>query len=281
MSNRFIELPDGSQRVEIVRVGDLKWDEYQRGRRSSADQVKEHFDSNLLDIPTVSLRESGEMFLVDGKQRATGLAELHGPDFLLFVRVLSGLDVISEVKLFERLNKGHVTVSAYDIFRAQLVAGEEKAVALNKTVTSVDNLVIRPRHGRDAVGSVSELVKMANWNDTDGLAVLREALLTIRIAYPNQDVALNGAILLGVTRFLREMHRQGIYDQAWQGPEDLARRFRAFRETSTAEITFSSAQSAAHRGGATLGSGRAALPVFIRAWNFNRRDGHRMTLPEE
>lgn len=281
--SEFIELPDGS-RIELVRVGDLKVDDYQRGDRSSANQVRDHFDPRLLEVLAVSRRWNGRTFLIDGKQRMTGLKARFGEDYLVFARIFEGLTVADEVFLFEKLNKGHVTVSAYDIFKAQLFAGEPEAVALNEAVISVDNLVIRPRHGRDAVGSTSELVKMAKWTDVDGLKILQEALITLRHAYPNQDLQLNGAILLGVTRLLREMHRQGIYTRAWQGSEDLAHRLKKYRYTANAEIAFSSAQSAAKGGGATLGSGRAALSVFIQAWNSGRDKGdggNRMKLPEE
>ena len=271
--SQFIELPDGSSRIEIVRLGDVEVDEYQRGHRSSADKVRDHFDERLLEVLTISRRLDRRMFLIDGLQRKTGLEarpEGAGEDTLVLARILEGLTVQDEVFLFEKLNKERVKVSAFDIFAAQLFAREVPAVALNRVVTSVDNLTIGPSHKKDVVGSVSLLWDIASWKD--GLVILTETLLTLRAAYPNQDKQLHGVVVGGLARLLRELRTQGVYDKTWRGHEDLAHRLTAYKYSATAPMALSSALATSETGSG-VGAGRVALPIFVGAWNKGRKSG--------
>jgi hypothetical protein len=206
MAVTSLQLPDGN-RIEAVRLGDLRVPSYQRGTVSSYRMIRNHYDSRLFDVLTVSARADRKYWVIDGLQRYTARMDLHGAATLVFCRVLEDLDIAAEVELFEKLNRNRVRVSAFAILDAQREAGEPDAVALFRTVEAA-GLKIGPQHGAGLVGSPAQLRHIQGWED--GLAILKDALETAITAWGKNPGSFHATVIGGLALFYRWAREQGI-----------------------------------------------------------------------
>lgn len=199
-------LPDGN-RIEALRLGDLRVPSYQRGLVSSYRQIRNHYDQRLFDVLTVSRRADHRHWIIDGLQRHTARMDRDGPGTLVFCRILDDLDIAGEVDLFEKLNRNRVRVSAFAILDAQREAGEPDAVALFQTVEA-SGLKIGPQHGASQVGSPAQLQRIQGWDD--GLEILRSALDTAVAAWGKNSGSFHANVIGGLSVFYRWAREQDI-----------------------------------------------------------------------
>jgi hypothetical protein len=117
-------------RYMYLKIVDILIDySYQRGRDERRIRaIAKRFSDSRMEPPTVNERiEDGKYYVLDGGHRI-GAAALAGRTEL-YCRILS-LPAAQEPSVFSSLNNDRVRLSGFDLFRADLKAGEESAVAL-------------------------------------------------------------------------------------------------------------------------------------------------------
>lgn len=117
---------------------------YQRPLTTFSQKIEKNFDPALVGTLVVSERTEGDLAgyyaIVDGQTRAAAIASLAARDearLAVPCLVYRGMSQAEEAKLFARLQKERRGVSSYHRFRADLVAGEPEAVAINEIATRV------------------------------------------------------------------------------------------------------------------------------------------------
>ena len=256
-----LALPDGST-IETVRLGDLQIPSYQRGQVTSYRMIRNHFDINLFDVIITSKRADGHHWVVDGLQRYTARLDLHGPGTLVFCRVLSGLDIAGEVRLFEKLNRNRVRVSAFAILDAQREAGEPDAIALFEAVEKT-GIKIGSQHGASQVGSPAQLREIQKWED--GLSVLSDALGSAIAAWGKNSGTFHATVIGGLAYFHRWAREQGVKAP----PDQLGTKLGQGKWAMTpAELV-----NPGGLRGVAAGSGGNELAAarICQAWNANRK----------
>src|SRR6266702_218483 len=92
-NGKFSQPDDPDISIRLVRLGDIKFDGYQRGTRRTSQSVHDHYNAHLYQPLELSERKNGDLYGIDGKQRHAGRIKLDGPDTMVLARVHQGLDV--------------------------------------------------------------------------------------------------------------------------------------------------------------------------------------------
>lgn len=195
-----------AHRIEYkrLRLGDLRLDKYQRGVRERVQaKIAKAPNVDLLGALLVSYRD-GAYWLLDGQQRVGGLKRA-GWKEPVDCMVYFGLSYAEEADIFRRFNEDRSVVTAGEILRAKLEAGDEDAWAMYDVVTGLGQEVSMDANSRGnslttikAVAGLNRAWKVTGRNP----AFFRETLATVIAAWPEDEQRWNGNLLLGLTMFL-------------------------------------------------------------------------------
>ncbi|MFN3424855.1 MAG: hypothetical protein ACK40C_09150 [Novosphingobium meiothermophilum] len=183
--------------LEWVAVDRLAVDPaYQRAtdthasRRIIGGMVK-CWDWALCQPLVVARRSDGSLFILDGQHRWEGASQRGDVPHLPCV-ILSNFDHAAEAETFVALNTKRQRLSQTDLFNAMLAAGDETA---KQTATIIAETGWKIARGSNAAsygaGYLACAPMLANAARVHGPAVVRNALTTLREAYP--DTAFNTA----------------------------------------------------------------------------------------
>jgi hypothetical protein len=127
-----------------VKIADLRMDwSYQRPTSGTrVRRIVREFDVRRLGVITVSRRDDGEQFVVDGSHRVAVLKAMGERDEIL-ADVWDGLSVRDEAELFTLTNGDQKKPTAVENFRAQVVAEYAPAVIVNACMVAADWTGIR------------------------------------------------------------------------------------------------------------------------------------------
>jgi hypothetical protein len=200
---------DFPYRYEVLPIKQLFVDEtYQRPLTSFVKRIKEHFDPALVGTLVTSERSKTKFAVVDGQTRMTAMREvgLERAPCLIY----TGLTEADEADLFSRLQTERRGMVAANRFRAQVIAKDPFAVALNNIVqeegftvgtdTQSNNFCI------NAIGALETVYRgmksrRAKFEADEEL--LRDVLTVLKNAWPKMpEGAKSGALIRGLGYFL-------------------------------------------------------------------------------
>lgn len=116
---------------ELISVGRLLIDtRVQRAtNKARVNQMARDFQPEALGVITVSRRDDGTVWVIDGGHRVKTAAKVKGPDWLMDCKVHHELTLAQEARLFRLLNDNR-QVLPLDKFKARLEEGEKGALAI-------------------------------------------------------------------------------------------------------------------------------------------------------
>lgn len=210
---RNIIMESDERVIRNVALDGLKVDHtYQRPPGKKAEDIGKAWNPGLAGVIVVSLRENGDMVIVDGQNRwigarTAGLTELPAD-------IRTGLSVPDEAKLFDDLNTGRSYVSAIDRFRARLVYNDPVAMDINQIVQEFDGQIAE-RTGtkyadQTSIRSVAQLERVYRALGSDGL---RSILSVIREAWDTIDYDTTNEFTLGGLRQFAQRQRNADRDR--------------------------------------------------------------------
>jgi hypothetical protein len=127
---------------------------YQRAVNGDlVEQIAAEFDPQLFGAIVVSER-AGRFYVVDGQQRTSALQLRHTPaDFLVPSVIHDGLTQEQEATMFVKINRLRRVVGTLDTHRANVVAKDERALAVEGILAHVGFSVVPPtkaalKHGQ-------------------------------------------------------------------------------------------------------------------------------------
>ena len=135
-------IPVGNKVFVIVPVEDLHIDEsYQRPVQSHVNTIAREWDDMKCDPLKINYRSDGYLYVWDGQHRLVAL-RIMGVDYVLCV-ITVGLTQEQEAELFGCQGNGIKKPDPYDIFKANVCAGEEIDTAIKTMCDKYDLLVNR------------------------------------------------------------------------------------------------------------------------------------------
>lgn len=213
MEPQFDFTPESGWVNENVPLHMLRVDRtYQREvNQAFVRKCAKAFQPDALGQITLSLRDDGYYYVIDGQQRAELCRTVLGPTATIFARSKTGLTVENEAQLFQLLDT-KFTMSVDDKFRAYLAAGDPDITALNAIATKHGWV---PGSGKRA-GPRYGIIRGCGWAfqtiakhkhraapDTD------EVMGLLAMAWPDRPV-MPSSLLDGILLF--HARYRGVYD---------------------------------------------------------------------
>lgn len=135
-------LPVGGKIFAVVALDELHIDEsYQRSLQNHVKIIARDWNPTKCDPLKINFREDGNFYVWDGQHRLEA-AKLRGIKYLL-CDITVGLTQEQEAELFGCQGVGIKKPDPYDIFKANVCAGEEIDTAIKKMCDDYDLLVNR------------------------------------------------------------------------------------------------------------------------------------------
>lgn len=90
----------------VIKASDLKYDSsYHRGvHKDSVESIIKNFNQKAVGVVTVSARENGDLFIIDGVQRIEAIIQLGLGSQQVIINALHDLTIVEENKLFKLMN---------------------------------------------------------------------------------------------------------------------------------------------------------------------------------
>lgn len=247
--------------IQWVPVRDLGHDEAVNTRPVDENWVirkGKAFNWMLLGTITVSLRDNGDLIIIDGQHRARLVEVIGGPGAQMKCEVIKGLSRIEEAELFIGLSDSRA-ISAISRFNAQVTAQDPLCSAVARIVRD-NGWIISPGTGPGRVTCVNRLLTIHS-RDLQAYAaggpdpvVLGEVLQIIDAAWgKDQDRAGHEAIVWSLGRLLLKYGQKirtarikgesgtgwliGALREAGASPQLLLARADAMASLSTPPIT--------------------------------------------
>lgn len=125
--------------LEMVKCSQLKLDlSYQReAEERDIKPIVKDWDDDQVRPLVLSLRENGDLYIVDGNHTKTGALIVKGDDTELPAKIYTDLTVTKEAELFVKLNSNSKKVSFNEKLKAKVTAQDPEAIdytnALNES----------------------------------------------------------------------------------------------------------------------------------------------------
>jgi len=171
---------------------------YQRKQSiDKARSIARDFFWPAFGVLTVSERDSGELFVLDGGHRT--LAATLRPDLRRVpCYVFSGLSRKEEARAFVAINKHRRPPSGIQVYAAQIVAGDKTAREVRDLLKGRD-IVVKRGTGAHQLNAVQTAIRLQEGGG------LEDVLLFVDEVWPEHDKRLIAQVLQGVHRFGRRL----------------------------------------------------------------------------
>lgn len=189
--------------LEWRAIGELLIDSvYQRDISTGQSQtlirrIAMYWDWGLCQPLAVSRRPDGKLLIVDGQHRASA-AKLRSDIPHLPCVITSYASAGDEAAAFVALNQMRRPLSALDLFKAALAAGDNEAVAVSAAITDAGlTLASHTNYTAWKIGHIANIGGILRCYRRNGEQVLRTALLALARSYPNDILQYAGTLFSG------------------------------------------------------------------------------------
>lgn len=192
---------------EALNVSAIQVDERVQRKilRHKVDRIKREFNPDALGVLTISKREDGQLFCVDGGHRLRAVKELTDDRGVVPCHVFKGLALRDEAKMFLELNFT-TKLHNLDQFKARVVAEDEAAVEIDRYLRAYGWDINKDRK-RDGNVSAVAAIERVYWDsirvDAQPNLVQICSLIVTRAWGMNRD-GMAGAMFEGLGRVLAE-----------------------------------------------------------------------------
>ncbi len=220
--------------LEWLGLGQLQVDPaYQRAtdghhsRRIIVGMVK-CWDWKLCQPLVVTRRADGCLFVLDGQHRLEGGRERGDITHLPCV-VIPAIDHAEEASAFVKLNTARQKLSQSDIFAGMLASGDHEAVLVENIMRETGWRLVRHNNSANyRPGDLTCAPKLARMIKASGEAPVRNALASLREAYPDKPVRNSARTIEALVRIFARGLLDGIDPDclvealaAFEAPEDI------------------------------------------------------------
>jgi len=198
----------GTAELRQVPVEAIKIDhDYQRGQNSKwiADHMP--FDPQKASTLVLSGRTGGP-YCIDGGHRLA-LARASGVHHINAF-VIDGLSKQLEARLFSYYQRERRNLSAHDLFRADVTAGDQDTLDMVRILTAAGFEFSQNGTGPRTITAIDSCRWIQKYG---GNELLARTLNTVKQYWFGYDKALSGQVLKGVALFLSHVQSQSQFDR--------------------------------------------------------------------
>jgi hypothetical protein len=183
--------------------------DYQRSLQAANSQtlirrIAMHWDWGLCQPLFVARRADGKLYVVDGQHRLEA-AKLRADIWQLPCVVTSFESSAEEAAAFVALNQQRRPLTALDLFKAALAAGDFEASQIVLAVEEAGLSIATTSNNRDCPpGMVQNIGGLRNCYRVHGLPVLTAALDVLAQAYKGQVLRYAGSIFPGIVTIVAD-----------------------------------------------------------------------------
>lgn len=196
-----------------VRVGDCFLDPaYSRPLNDRhAEMIASEWKDNSAGVIYVSMRDDGRFAVLDGAHRVAAYRSLHGDDARLPAKIYIDLSPREEAALWSDYNKKRRAPTPADVFRSDLAAGDQEALAINNILETLDlhfSLDQGPKDkGIQAISAVRKMYRQYN------AAMVVRVLGIISAAQGDGQGAIQGFMINGLAAFMDRYRQHQDYNE--------------------------------------------------------------------
>ena len=191
-----------NQRFAFVPLAKIEPSDYQRSTKSAqVESIIKNFDEAKLGTLTVSLRDE-KYCIIDGAHRLSALRALKYTHALC--EIISGLTFEQEADYFMRQNQDKRPLKPVDLFKAGIIAGDEKCLGINEIVKANSFSIGFAYKNFYQIGAIHALFSIV---EDYGFKTLDNTLCLLANTWAGIAKATSGDCLLGVAEFV---HRYGV-----------------------------------------------------------------------
>lgn len=130
--------------------------------------IARNFNKNAIGVVTLSIRENGDLYIIDGQHRIEALKKIGKGDEPVNAIVFFDLTIAEEAELFVVMNDGRTKPKRVDLHRASATSGNSDAIEIDKVLAKF-GLELSDRPGNGKVRAVSSVHKVY---EKSGLVIL-------------------------------------------------------------------------------------------------------------
>lgn len=183
-----------------VKANDLLVD-FSYQRVVSDKKVKaiiKNFNKNAVGVVTLSIRENGDLYIIDGQHRVEALKALGKGDDDINAIILFDLSVADEAELFVIMNEVRTKPMRTDLHKASAASGDVSSIEIDEVLSSL-NLKITNSPGYGNVRAIAIVHKIY---DALGKNKLRDVLRVLIDANGNHSSTFVAEYLLAVAAII-------------------------------------------------------------------------------
>lgn len=267
---REIRKPDNRQSLSFrkIRAGNLLVDRrYQRPvSQAMVNRIAKAFDPNLFGVITVSERDNGDMFILDGQHRVAAVIKIGGENTLLPCEVLTGKSYQDEAEIFHKRNADKKAMTAQDKFRGKLESGIDRAPEIFEIVVA-NGFMINLDDSELKGGKIPGVGSLIHVDTNYRGGHLNDVLELVRDTWGN-DIGPRGSMISGLAMFL------SFYRDVWD-----RKRFVSQLAKVTMERLHHDA--ADHKRATGISPDRSMCAVLVRRYNERILERNRLPSLEE
>jgi len=194
-----IAMGDGEPIIERVPVSSIRVDTYQGDLvPTRVRNITSKFDASIFQPITTSLRENGDIYVMDGKHRLAAARTLGHASIVCVI--YDGLSYEDEARFFAETQRtsNRRALSALELFKARIEYGEPQARSI---MNILDHHGIRLTTGASTARSLKATAIVDRIYMMMGPRGVDDVLSIVLNAWPDHPSTLHFAILDGVSEF--------------------------------------------------------------------------------
>lgn len=144
-----------------VKPNDLMVDlSYQREiNKNKIVNIVKSYNPNAIGVVTLSIRENGDLYIIDGQHRVEALKQLGYGNSDINAIVFFDLTIQEEARLFVIMNENRTKPKKSDLYKASIKSGDNNLIELNNMLNR-NNIVVDDRPGDGIMRAIGTLDKV-------------------------------------------------------------------------------------------------------------------------
>jgi hypothetical protein len=195
-NNIHVRFSTSQKLTSKVKPNDLHVDRsYQRDTiDSKVTSIIKNFNAKAIGVVTLSIRENGDLYIIDGAHRVEALKRMNMGGFDVNAIVYFNLSIKEEAELFVLLNDNRTKPKRSDLHKAAAKSGDSFAVEMDEMLTKL-GLTVGNQPGDNVIRAIGTMEKVGAKIGVDKLSVV---LTVLRDAYGSHSSTFQSEMIYAV-----------------------------------------------------------------------------------
>lgn len=195
-----VKFKNKSKLTSLVKPSELNIDmSYQREiNYSKVNFIVNNYNENAIGVITLSMRENGDLYIIDGSHRVEALKRLGKGNGDINAIVFFNLSIQDEANLYIVINENRTKPKKSDLHKAGVSSGNTDSIAIDALLRS-HNLSVENRPGDGVIRAIDTLYKV---NSKIGINNLNNVIKVLKEANGTNSTAFQAEYLTAVATII-------------------------------------------------------------------------------